>query len=207
MRLIFTRHGESEANLQRIISNRDLAHHLSEIGRLQAIALADRLATLEVAAIYASPILRAQQTASVVAEKVGLSIHTAAALCEFDCGVMEGRGDEEAWKAHDAVVEAWDKGDYFYRIPGGENFYDVRTRFVPFMEGLVEEYAQSDGDIVLISHGSMLHQMLPLVLSNIDRAFTQQHPLGNGACVLATPRGSQLVCLEWDSIQFVDDSR
>ena len=124
-----------------------------------------------------------------------------------DCGVMEGRSDEEAWKAHDAVVEAWDKADYFYHIPGGENFNDGRARFVPFVEELVEEYAQSDGDIVLISHGSMLHQMLPLVLSNINRAFSQQHPLGNGVCVLATPRGSQLVCLEWDSIQFVDDGR
>lgn len=201
MRLIFTRHGESEANLQRIISNRDLPHKLTEIGQVQANALTDRLATLEVAAIYASPILRAQQTASIVAEKVGLSIHTADPLREFDCGVMEGRDDEEAWKAHDAVVEAWDKGDYFYHIPGGENFNDIRARFVPFVEGLVEEYAQSDGDIVLISHGSMLQQMLPLVLSNINRAFSQQHPLGNGACVLATPRGSQLVCLEWDRIQ------
>ena len=201
MRLIFTRHGESEANLQRIISNRDLPHQLSEIGRLQANALADRLATLEVAAIYASPILRAQQTASIVAEKVGLSIYTADALREFDCGVMEGRSDEEAWKAHDAVVEAWDKGDYFYCIPGGENFNDGRARFVPFVERLVEEYAQSDGNIVLMSHGSLLQQMLPLVLSNIDRAFSQQHPLGNGACVFAALRGSQLVCLEWDSIQ------
>jgi probable phosphoglycerate mutase len=206
MRLIFTRHGESEANLQRIISNHDLPHPLTETGRLQAQRLAGRLAGGKVMAIYASPILRAQQTANIVAEKLGLPVQTVDALREFHCGVMEGRGDEAAWKAHDAVVEAWDRGDYAYCIPGGESFNDLRARFVSFVEGLVKEYARSDSDIVLISHGSILHQMLPLVLNNIDRAFSRQHQLGNTTCVVAVLSNGKLVCLEWDNIPCLDNN-
>jgi len=200
MKLIFTRHGESEANILKIISNRNLPHPLTERGRQQAHLLADKLTSQKIVAIYTSPILRAQQTAEILAQKLGLPVQLADALREFDCGMVEGRGDGEAWQAHHAVVEAWNKGDYLSCIPDGESFNDLRARFVPFVEGLVKKYAQSDGAVVLISHGSMLHQMLPLVLSNIDSVFSHQHPLGNTACVLATPREGQLVCLEWDNI-------
>jgi probable phosphoglycerate mutase len=203
MRLIFTRHGESEANILKIISNRNLPHPLTEKGHQQASLLADRLTPLKIVAIYTSPILRAQQTANILAQKLGLPVQLADALREFDCGLVEGRGDDEAWHAHHAVVEAWNQGDHFYCIPEGESFNDVRARFIPFVEGLVQEYAQSDGTVVLISHGSMLHQMLPLVLSNIDPIFSQQHPLGNTACVIATPKNGQLICLEWDNIPLV----
>jgi probable phosphoglycerate mutase len=203
MKLIFTRHGESEANILKIISNRNLPHPLTEKGRHQAHLLAERLASHKIAAIYTSPILRAQQTADILAHKLGAPVHLADALREFDCGLVEGRGDDEAWHAHHAVVEAWNKGDYLFCIPEGESFNDLRARFVPFVEGLVKEYAQSDGAVVLISHGSMLHQMLPLVLSNIDADFPHQHPLGNTTCVFAAPQAGQLVCLQWDNIQLM----
>jgi probable phosphoglycerate mutase len=106
VKLIFSRHGESEANVLRVISNRDLPHPLTERGRIQAQALAERLAKRRILALYASPVLRAQQTALMVGGKLSLSIHTAEALREFDCGVMEGRGDAEAWQAHHEVIEA-----------------------------------------------------------------------------------------------------
>lgn len=106
MRLIFARHGESVANVEPIISNRDLPHPLTAKGRQQANALADRLAENSIVAIYSSPILRAQGTAQIIAQRLGLVVETSAALREFDCGVAEGRGDDEAWRARNQAAKA-----------------------------------------------------------------------------------------------------
>ena len=199
MRLIFARHGESQANVERIISNRALPHGLTAKGRTQAETLAAQLDERSVAAIYASPILRAQETASILSERLGLSVRTSDALREFDCGIAEGRGDAEAWQAHNGVVEAWDVGhDYDQSIPGGESFTDLRARFLPFVEQIRGVWKEEDADIVFISHGSMLTQMLPLLLFNIDRSFTQANPLGNCTRVVAELRKGELVCTIWD---------
>ena len=200
MQVIFIRHGESEANVERIISNRNLPHNLTKHGWKQALTLSDKLSSKNIAVIYASPIRRAQQTAQLIAEKRHLPIHMTNALREFDCGIIEGRGDEEAWQAHQAVVQAWDNGDHGRQIAGGESFNDMQKRFVPFIKQLVSEFGEGDAAVVLLSHGGLLHQMLPLVLSNIDRAFTKDHPLGNCACVVAIPQREKLVCIEWDGI-------
>jgi len=200
VQIIFTRHGESEANVERIISNRNLPHNLTAQGRHQAHTLSDKLTSKNIAAIYASPIRRAQQTAQIVAEERQLPVHTSDTLREFDCGIMEGRGDEEAWKAHQTVVQAWDDGNYDRRIADGESFNDLQKRFVPFIQQLVSEFGVGDAVIVLLSHGGLLSQMLPLVLSNIDRAFTKDHSLGNCACIVAIPQREKLVCIEWDGI-------
>ena len=200
MQIIFARHGESEANVEQIISNRNLSHNLTPQGRKQAHTLSDKLTSKNIAAIYASPIRRAQQTAQIIAEERHLPVHMSDALREFDCGIMEGRGDEEAWQAHQSVVQAWDDEDYDRRIAGGESFNDLQKRFVSFIQKLVSEVGNGDAAIVLLSHGGLLSQMLPLVLSNIDRAFTRDHSLGNCACVVAIPQREKLVCIEWDGI-------
>lgn len=201
MQFIFTRHGESDANIQRIISNRDLPHALTEKGRLQAQRLADQLAQLPILAIYASPILRAQQTAEIVAGKLGLSFTTSDALREFDCGIMEGRGDADAWQAHELVVEAWGRGEFAARIPEGESFDDMERRFVSLVEALYAQYAGEEGSVVLVAHGSLLHNTLPHLLRNVDRSFSQQHPLSNCACVFVAPQAGEFVCLEWNGVK------
>ncbi|MBV7327458.1 histidine phosphatase family protein [Chloroflexi bacterium TSY] len=181
MRILFTRHGESEANVQRIISNRNLPHKLTQTGISQAFALAKRLVdSYDVRLIGASPILRAQETAAIVAESLGLSPATYPALREFDCGMMEGRGDSEAWAAHQAVVRAWDEEKDFDQCiePDGESFNDIKERFLPFVARLIKENQVQSGDILLISHGAVLLQMLPLVVANVDRAFTKQNSIG-----------------------------
>lgn len=198
MKLFFTRHGESQANIERIISNRDLPHPLTDKGRAQAVALAEQVAGATIGAIYASPILRAQQTAQIIGERLGLPVQTSDALREFDCGVMEGKGTAEAWAAHEAVVAAWANHDYTQSISGGESFVDMQQRFVPFVNQLVAQYAGQTTAIFLISHGSLLHHMLPLVLHNVDRDFVAQHPLRNCACVCATVNQDGIVCTDWD---------
>lgn len=201
MQLIFTRHGESEANVQRIISNRTLPHPLTATGYAQADALAEQLRSRKLRAIYSSPILRAQQTAQRLGEKLQAPVQIVDALREFDCGVAEGQGDAAAWQMHQAVVQAWDEAnDYARCIPQGESYNDLRARFVPFVEQLIRDFTAVDDTLVLVSHGGLLHQMLPLVLTNIDQLWVKRHPLANCACVVTKPEEGRLVCLEWSGI-------
>lgn len=198
MRIFFTRHGESQANVEQIISNRTLPHGLTERGRAQSTALAEQLLDKNIVTIYASPIMRAQETAQIVAERLRVPVSTTAALAEFDCGIMEGRGDAEAWTAHHAVVGAWAAGNYHERIAEGECFHDMQARFVPFVESLVAQHGESDSDVLLVAHGSLLYHMLPLVLHNIDRSFVTQRPLRNCLLICAAMQRGVLLCTSWD---------
>src|SRR5215510_3422657 len=95
MKIYFARHGESEANLLHEFSNRGVKHGLTQKGRAQAAELAVELAAKPILRIYSSPLLRATQTAGILAEALGLEVEVTDALREYDCGVLEGRADEE----------------------------------------------------------------------------------------------------------------
>ena len=82
MRLYFARHGESEANTTGVFSNRPPGHALTAAGREQAQGLADRLRAEGIAQIYSSPLLRAQQTAEILAATVGAPVEVPDALRE-----------------------------------------------------------------------------------------------------------------------------
>ena len=205
MRLYFVRHGQSEANVQMVISNRDLFHPLTELGRQQTEALARSLTDVPVAAIYASPIVRAAQTAQIVAAAKGLPVEIADALREPDCGIMEGRRDDAAWAEHDRVVSDWvEQCQFDSRIGGGESFHDLRARFVPFIEQITAVHGDTDHNLLLITHGSLLYLMLPLVLTNLDAATVGEYPMPNAAVIIAEKRASDLVCLEWCGVKLVD---
>lgn len=66
-----------------------------------------------------------------------------------------------------------------------ESFKDLKVRFLPFMAHLIAEENHDQGNVLLVSHGGILHQMLPLALTNVDRTFTKLHPLGNCEFVVA----------------------
>jgi broad specificity phosphatase PhoE len=205
MRLYFARHAQSEANVQMVISNRDLPHPLTELGRQQAENLARSLADVPFVAIYSSPIVRALETAQIVASIIDLPFELADALREPDCGIMEGRGDDEAWLEHDRVVRDWAIEHKFdSRIEGGESYHDLRARFVPFIDRLVTARGGTERNILLITHGSLLYLMLPLVLTNIDFATVRGYPMPNTAVIIAEKQANGLVCIEWCGLKLVD---
>ena len=72
MRIYFSRHGESEANLLHEHANRGFKYGLTEAGRAQAAALAARLEDVPLARIYSSPLKRAVETARLEPRQVAL---------------------------------------------------------------------------------------------------------------------------------------
>lgn len=199
MRIYFTRHGESQANLLREISNRGLRHGLTRKGREQAVALAERLQNFPITHIYASPMLRAIETGFILADRLGLDYEVADALREYDCGIAEGRSDAEAWRLYRTVSHAWEvDGRWEERIEGGESFREIRDRFVPFVEGLVSRYAGAEAGIVCVSHGGLYRALLPLVLQNVDRERLARLGIDYTTCIVAEPRPAGLTCVEWN---------
>lgn len=174
MRIYFVRHGESEANILHVISNKGLKHGLTEQGRKQAIDLADKLRGTLVRRIYSSPILRAVQTAAILSDKLSVPFESVDALREYDCGVVEGRSDDFSWNMYNRVAQDWLEGRWESRIEGGESFLDIRARFCPFIEELMRKYHGSSENIVLVGHGGIYRHMLPLILKNIDAIFSIQ---------------------------------
>lgn len=204
MRLAFVRHGESEANVIRQFSNQDHTKHpLTERGRQQVRQLAEALSAIRWTAIYSSPLLRAAQTAHILNLAHGLPVQITPALLEHNAGELEGRADAEAWALYSALFKTWQGGDLDARIPGGESYKELETRFVPFLTGVVEQYGGTEAQLLLVGHGGAFHMMLPLVLANVSYEFSYAHLLRNASLVLAEQRAEGLVCLSWDGVEMM----
>ncbi|MFC1718301.1 histidine phosphatase family protein [Candidatus Poribacteria bacterium] len=198
MRLYFVRHGESEANILREVSNRGLKHGLTDKGRQQSLMLAQKFRGIPIAKVFSSPLLRAIQTAEILVKELGISYEITDALREYDCGILEGKSDSVTWEIFDSVFRDWlQNGNWERRIDQGESFLDIKERFVPFIENLIEEYQHSSEDIVLVSHGGTYRCMLPLVLTNVDFPFALEHGFDNARYVSAEMKQEKLACLSW----------
>lgn len=207
MRIYFTRHGESQANLLHEISNRGLRHGLTSRGREQAEALAQRLQGVPIARLYSSPVLRAIETCVIVAHRLGVEYEVTDALREYDCGVLEGRSDEAAWQGWQELFDAWVVHHRWeQRIDGGESFHDIRSRFEPFIAGLVQCYGNTEINVACVAHGGVYWMMLPVVLKNVDADLIARHGFEYTSCIVAESRPTGLYCVEWNG-QPVDKAR
>jgi 2,3-bisphosphoglycerate-dependent phosphoglycerate mutase len=199
MRITFARHGESQANVANEIANRGLRYGLTRRGRQQAEALAERLRGRPIARIVCSPLLRAVETAIVVAQRLDLDYAPDDALREYDCGVLEGRSDEEAWRLWHELADAWLlRGRLEERLEGGESFNDVRARFEPFLAGLLRSEAGGTGaEVLCVAHGGLYRLMLPLLLRDCPAALAERG-FGYASTLSAEVRAGALYCVEWD---------
>ncbi len=203
MKLYFVRHGESEANVLKVISNRGLVHPLTELGRQQAAQLAQSLMSIPITRIYSSPLLRARQTAEIVAAALSLPVEITDVLREPDCGMAEGRSDEAAWAEHRQAWIAWlEEQRYDYRIEGGESFNDLRARFVPFIDRLLAEHGDTSDQLLLISHGALLITMLSVMLANAEAVFAEWRPIPNTGTIVVERQAAGWVCVAWCGIAF-----
>lgn len=199
MRLYFARHGESQANLLREISNRGLKHPLTSKGRAQAAALAEKLAGEGISRIYSSPVLRALETSILLAQRLGVEYEVNEALREYDMGFLEGRSDDGVWETWQTFFNAWSVGKRLDEgVQGGETFRDIEKRFVPFLRSLIERFGATEERILCLAHGGIYWMMLPLVVINLDRAaLTSRGGLKYTDCLACELRPQGLVAGSW----------
>lgn len=199
MRIYFTRHGESQANLLHEISNRGLRHGFTRRGREQAVTLAHRLQDFPITHIFSSPVLRAIETSVILANWLDLDFEVVEALREYDCGILEGRSDEAGWQLWQEMFDAWVLHKHWeQRIEGGESFNEIRERFEPFIEGLVRQYGNTEEGVLCVSHAGVFWMMLPLVVKNVDYALISKLGLDYRTNIISELRPEGLICVEWN---------
>ena len=145
------RHGESEGNFAGALQGSLLDTPLSALGLRQAECLARRLAGDAIDAVWASPMVRARETATVVASSLGLEVKLDADLVEFDWGVWSGRPyDGEIEKEVSGVRKRWRAGEADLSPSGGESPARVAIRADRFLARLGASRARAP---LVVAHG------------------------------------------------------
>jgi probable phosphomutase (TIGR03848 family) len=142
--LVLVRHAVTEQTGP-LLTGRNRGVDLSDDGRKQAAALADRLADLPVTAVYASPMERTTQTAAAVAQRHTLPVRELPGALEADYGEWTGGNLSEL-----AKTELWktvQRAPSRARFPGGESLAEMQARIVRCLEDVV---AQHQGEIVVV---------------------------------------------------------
>ncbi len=153
------RHGE-HGLLGRVLAGRMPGVGMTERGRAEIAAVAERLAKEKVAAIYASPLQRTRESAEIVAERLGLPIAFRDDLIELDFGEWTGATFDSI--RADPRWQAWSKQRSLSNIPGGESMRAVQQRAVEAVLGINERHLGET--VVLVSHGDVIRSVLLFAL-------------------------------------------
>ncbi|MFQ6015694.1 MAG: MSMEG_4193 family putative phosphomutase [Anaerolineae bacterium] len=126
--------------------------HLNDEGRQQAEALAQRLASLEIEAIYTSPLERAVETAEIIAAAQGLTVQGREGVGEVRFGEWTGQALEDLKKTDLwPAILTYPSGT---RFPGGETVTEVQARAVAEIEAIRQ--AHPEGTVAVVSHGDVI---------------------------------------------------
>lgn len=146
-KLYITRHGSTGWNEANIISGTtDIP--LSETGLQQAHELAEKCAACgDIDRIIASPMHRAQQTAHIIAEKLGLPVQTDERLREWDYGSFEGQSRQNP--DFPKAKAAWG-----CKMPGGgESVFQIVQRTYNVLDDVRAQYPAEN--VLLVAHGGI----------------------------------------------------
>lgn len=133
MKLLLVRHGETSWNRDGRYQGRSDTP-LSARGKRQAQALAERLAASDEISIVASPLMRAQATAHIIAARLDLPVATDHRLTELAYGEWEGLQQAEVKQRWPELLRLWKRTPDRVTFPGGESLSDMRHRVRSFLE-------------------------------------------------------------------------
>ena len=148
-RVFLVRHGVTVLSAEdRYAGSVDVA--LSDEGRAQARALGARLAGEPLAAVYASPMSRAQDTARSIVDGRGVDLVTVPELRETDHGHWEGKTREEIRAGFPEEYARWERDPFTFAPSSGETGLQVLARALPAFLAIVARHA--DNSVLVVSH-------------------------------------------------------
>ena len=162
--LYFTRHGETDYNRAGIVQGRGVNSPLNHTGIQQAEALHERLSSVCFDAIYASPLLRAQQTAEAVARShPHLKIRFMRDLEEISWGIWEGQKPPAKSSIFRDLLESWTRGGLSERFEGGESALEVHERAQRAIRNISQQHIGQT--VLIVTHGRFLRICLAGLLN------------------------------------------
>jgi broad specificity phosphatase PhoE len=147
--ILLVRHGETDWNAERRVQGHSDTP-LNDTGREQARALAEELAAERIDAVYSSDLLRAHETARIVAESKGLGVTAIRDLRERHFGTWEGLTDVEIFSRFPEAANG----------PWGDA--ETKEQMAARVSGALHRIAETHpgGRVLVVSHGGPLRAVL-----------------------------------------------
>lgn len=167
-RLYLIRHGATVLTAEdRFAGSVNVA--LADEGRHQAATLAARLQSFPVAAVYASPLDRTMETASILAAPHGLEVQPRDGLKEISHGHWEQMTRQEVEQQYPKEAAAWDEDPYTFAPEGGESGLAVTARALPALLDIVRHHEGQS--VIVVSHKATIRLLLSSLLGFDPRRY------------------------------------
>jgi len=209
MRLLLIRHGQTPANVRGELDTGRPGPGLTALGRAQAAAIPAALRDERIDAIFASTLVRTQQTAAPLARARGLRVTTLDGVHEIEAGDNEMATDHAAYKVYLETCLAWGLGERDRMMPGGTSgsaFFDR------FDASIAQVSASGAAVAAVISHSAAMRVWVAGTARNIEPMFSAHQELDNTAMIVlegSSNDGWQLVSWRGEPLGgevLVDDS-
>ena len=152
-RICFVRHGETDWNVdKRIQGQTDIP--LNETGRAQALAMAFNAAHVSFKAIYSSDLLRAIETANVLAQREELEVRPLPQLRERHYGIFQGFTAAEGAERYPEAYQKYIVRDPDYNFETGESMMQHAARVSEAVDWMVRHH--SGQTIAAVTHAGVL---------------------------------------------------
>jgi broad specificity phosphatase PhoE len=193
MPVLLIRHGESEANQENIIVSYKGNPGLTEAGTRQAWAAAKAVASLDIQAVYASPLKRTQQTAQAFL-RPGMTVQVDERLHEINLGRWDGmKIDDIEMEDHDRYHQ-WKLDPEMGAPEGGEALSVVAARVRGFLADV--HHRHGEGWVIAATHSDCMKAALLDVLGGHWTAASHMH-LSNTAGLLLDWRDNTWQWMVW----------
>ncbi len=160
---------------------------LSPIGQAQAQLVADTLAPVRPDVVVSSGMRRAIDTATPLADRLGLALQIEPALHERKVGVLCGLPYDAMDNIWDETIKRWMAGETNFTHKGAESFDAILNRVLPVWHRLADQH--NGRTVVVVAHGIVCRVLLLSVLPGFSPAGW--HELGR-------IRNIAINELEWD---------
>ena len=195
--LTLVRHAQSAGNASGLIETSTPGPELTAEGWCQATVAVGQLAPNRYDGIYASSMIRTQQTATPTAQALGELVTVLPGLREIEAGQYEGTPESNIPQTYFAAPRRWLQGDRSARIPGSVDGNEFDARFDDAVQHI---YDSGDQNPVAFSHGAAIMLWVLMNVHNPDPSLLTSKPLPNVGHVVLTGNPSDGWTLtEWDA--------
>jgi probable phosphoglycerate mutase len=167
-RLLLVRHGATQLTAEDRFSG-SVGVDLSDEGRAQVARLGERLAGEPIAAIYASPLSRTVETASILARPHRLPLQHRDGLREISHGRWEGLTRREVEERFGDEYAAWETDPFTFAPRDGESGLAVLARALPVIREIVVQHPGQQ--VLVVSHKATLRLILSSLLGFDARGY------------------------------------
>ena len=168
--IIFLRHAQAENNTKRILAGRTEGVPLTKTGIEQAERIAKYLASIDISAIYSSPIERARHTAGIVAKNCSLEeVVIDERLTEIDMGKFTRMNYDDMFAKYGNIFLKFYENDPVISEHEVETFPDVQKRVLDMVDHVLKKHKNEN--VILVTHMDPIKSMLAKVMNLVPQTL------------------------------------